>query len=163
MFYAPNTAAQDKAGLSDLQRSAALLRIGLSGSLRSMPIPLDDGRLVPARQIDYAGHPAGYVREPGEVVDYVENHDNPTLFDINALKLPLDTSSHDRARVQILALATVAFSQGVAYFHAGGELLRSKSLDRNSFNSGDAFNRLDWSGQSNQFGIGLPPSEVRIA
>lgn len=159
LFYAPNTAAQDKAGLSDLQRSAALLRIGLGGSLRSMPIPLDDGRLVPAEQIDYAGHPAGYVREPGEVVNYVENHDNPTLFDINALKLPLDTSSHDRARVQILALATVAFSQGVAYFHAGGELLRSKSLDRNSFNSGDAFNRLDWSGQSNQFGIGLPPSE----
>ncbi len=159
LFYAPNIAAQDKANLSDLQQAASLLRIGLSGSLRSMPIPLYDGSLAPAERIDYAGQPAGYVSEPGDVVNYVENHDNPTLFDINALKLPLDTSSHDRARVQILALATVALSQGVAYFHAGAELLRSKSLDRNSFNSGDAFNRIDWSGQTNHFGIGLPPSE----
>ena len=159
LFYAPNIAAQDKANLSDLQQAASLLRIGLSGSLRSMPIPLYDGSLAPAEQINYAGQPAGYVSEPGDVVNYVENHDNPTLFDINALKLPLDTSSHDRARVQILALATVALSQGVAYFHAGAELLRSKSLDRNSFNSGDAFNRIDWSGQTNHFGIGLPPSE----
>lgn len=159
LFYAPNAAAQGTASLSDLQRSATLQRIGMTGSLRSMPIPLFDGRLVAAEQIDYAGQPAGHVREPGEVVNYVENHDNPTLFDINLLKLPADTPSRERARVQILALATVAFSQGIAYFHAGGELLRSKSLDRNSFNSGDAFNRIDWSGQSNHFGLGLPPGE----
>jgi pullulanase len=36
------------------------------------------------------GQPAGYASQPGEVVNYVENHDNQTLFDINALKLPRD-------------------------------------------------------------------------
>ena len=36
--------------------------------------------------------------------------------------------------------------QGVAYFHAGIDTLRSKSLDRNSYDSGDWFNRIDWSG-----------------
>jgi pullulanase/glycogen debranching enzyme len=51
----------------------------------------------------------------------------------------------------------VAFSQGVAYFHAGQELLRSKSMDRNSFDSGDWFNRLDWTYSDNHFGTGLPP------
>ena len=59
----------------------------------------------------------------------------------------------------MLALATVAFAQGIAYFHAGGEILRSKSLDRNSFNSGDAFNRIDWTLRDNGFGLGLPPAE----
>ena len=36
----------------------------------------------------------------------------------------------------MLAAATVAFSQGVVFFHAGDELLRSKSLDRDSYGSG---------------------------
>jgi pullulanase/glycogen debranching enzyme len=46
----------------------------------------------------------------------------------------------------------------VAYFHAGSDILRSKSLDRNSFNSGDWFNRLDWTYRTNFFGTGLPPA-----
>ena len=47
----------------------------------------------------------------------------------------------------------------MAYFHAGSDILRSKSLDRNSFNSGDWFNRLDWTYRTNHFGTGLPPAE----
>jgi pullulanase len=90
------------------------------------------------------------------VVNYVENHDNLTLFDVNALKLPSGTSTEDRARVQILGAATVAFSQGIAYYHAGVDTLRSKSLDRNSYDSGDWFNRLDWTYADNNFGVGLP-------
>jgi pullulanase/glycogen debranching enzyme len=31
-------------------------------------------------------------------------------------------------------------------------------MDRNSYNSGDWFNRLDWTLQSNNFGVGLPPA-----
>jgi pullulanase/glycogen debranching enzyme len=46
----------------------------------------------------------------------------------------------------------------VAYFHAGVDTLRSKSLDKNSYDSGDWFNRLDWSYGDNNFGVGLPPS-----
>jgi pullulanase/glycogen debranching enzyme len=90
------------------------------------------------------------------VVNYVENHDNQTLFDINAYKLPTATSKEDRARAQMLGVAINAFSQGVAYFHAGIDTLRSKSMDRNSYNSGDWFNRLDWSYADNNFGVGLP-------
>ena len=32
-------------------------------------------------------------------------------------------------------------------------------MDRNSYDSGDWFNRLDWSYQSNHFGTGLPPKQ----
>ena len=41
---------------------------------------------MPLSSIDYNGQPAGYVLDPGEVVNYVENHDNQTLFDINAYR-----------------------------------------------------------------------------
>jgi pullulanase/glycogen debranching enzyme len=60
-------------------------------------------------------------------------------------------------RVQMLGAAINAFSQGVAYFHAGMDILRSKSMDGNSYDSGDWFNRLDWRYADNYFGSGAPP------
>jgi pullulanase/glycogen debranching enzyme len=117
-----------------------------------------DGARRPLSQFDYAGQPAGYAAQPGEVVNYVENHDNLTLFDLLALRLPRDVSREQRARAQVLGVALTAFSQGVAYLHAGVELLRSKSLDRDSYDSGDWFNRIDWSARDNGFGAGVPPA-----
>jgi pullulanase len=136
---------------------ADLLRVGLAGALENFQMTDRSGVRVPLARIDYNGQPAGYASQPSEVVNYVENHDNQTLFDNNAIKLPRDTPREDRARVQHLGAALVAFSQGIAYFHAGQEILRSKSLDRNSYDSGDWFNRLDWTLQDNGFGAGLPP------
>jgi pullulanase len=138
-------------------QQADLLRVGLAGTLERFEITDRNGHRVPLSRIDYNGQPAGYTSQPGEVVNYVENHDNQTLFDNNVAKLPPNTSRDDRARVQTLGAALIAFSQGIAYFHAGQEILRSKSLDRNSYDSGDWFNRLDWTLQDNGFGAGLPP------
>ena len=143
---------------TDLLRAADMVRVGLAGTIRSYAFMNADGVTRKLENMDYGGQPAGYASAPGETVNYVENHDNQTLYDANALKLPIGTSTADRARVQVLGLAMTAFSQGVAYFHAGAEILRSKSLDRNSFNSGDWFNRLDWSYRTNYFGTGLPPA-----
>ena len=56
-----------------------------------------------------------------------------------------------------IALATTALAQSPSFWHAGNDLLRSKSLDRNSYDSGDWFNRIDWSGRESTFGSGLPP------
>jgi pullulanase len=138
-------------------RAADLVRVGLAGTLRDFEFTDADGKLEPLREFRYGEQPAGYAAAPGEVVNYVENHDNQTLWDIDAWRLPAGTPSSERARVQLLAAALTAFSQGIAYFHAGIDVLRSKSLDRNSFDSGDWFNRLDWTYQDNHFGSGLPP------
>jgi pullulanase-type alpha-1,6-glucosidase len=162
LHYAPN-ALGGAATRAELLRAADLVRVGLAGTLRDYVLQTHDDSRLPLARIDYAGQPAGYAAAPGEVVNYVENHDNQTLFDNNAMKLPLDTSAEDRARVQLLGLATTLFSQGVAYVHAGAEILRSKSLDRNSFDSGDWFNRLDWSLADNHFGTGLPPAPDNAA
>ncbi len=160
LFYAPNALAQGKATAADLQRTADMVRVCLAGSLRAYEMQTHTGERLPLGRLVYGGNqPAGYVSQPAEVVNYVENHDNQTLFDALVFKLPADTPREDRARVQTLASAVVAFSQGIAYFHAGQELLRSKSMDRNSFDSGDWFNRIDWSGQTNHFGSGLPPRQ----
>ena len=45
-------------------------------------------------------------------------------------------SIEQRARMASLAHWMVALSQGLVFFHAGDELLRSKSLDRDSYDSG---------------------------
>jgi pullulanase len=156
LHYAPNEEGRDATRV-DLLRAADLVRVGLAGSLRDYAMTDHRGESVTLQQIDYVGQPAGYVSQPGEVVNYVENHDNPTLFDINVLKLPRDTPRAERARVQLLGAALVAFSQGLPYYHAGIDTLRSKSLDRNSFDSGDWFNRVDWTYEDNFFGTGLPP------
>ncbi len=159
LFYDRNASAPSSVARKDLMQAADLVRVGLAGSLRGYRLQTFDGSVRTLEQITYGGNqPAGYVTAPAEVVNYVENHDNQTLYDLNAFKLPPATSSAERARVQILAAALNAFSQGIAYFHAGMELLRSKSLDRNSFNSGDWFNRVDWTGRDNYFGSGLPPA-----
>ena len=154
-FYDPNGFGH--ATREDLLAAADMIRIGLAGSVRDMTLTTWRGQALALDRIPYGSQPAGYASAPGEAVNYVENHDNQTLFDNDVLKLPLATSRADRARVQILGAAVVAFSQGVAYFHAGVDLLRSKSFDRNSFDSGDWFNRLDWSARDNGFGAGLPP------
>ena len=157
LAYAPNARARGKATRRELLHAADLARAGLAGTLRDYRMPLADGRVASLSALDYKGMEAGYASQPGEVVNYVENHDNPTLWDIDALKLPQATTSEERARVQLLGAAFVAFSQGIPYFHAGMDLLRSKSLDRNSFDSGDWFNRLDWTYSDNGFAAGLPP------
>lgn len=142
-----------------LRRQADLIRVGLAGTLRDYRMTAHDGVERALSEIDYAGQPAGYAMRPDEVVNYVENHDNHTLFDIGVFRLPPDADADTRVRTQVLALATTAFSQGIAYLHAGVELLRSKSLDRNSYDSGDWFNRVDWTGAKHGFGTGLPPAQ----
>ena len=67
------------------------------------------------------------------------------------------TAMADRVRMNTIALATTALGQSPSFWHAGNDLLRSKSLDRNSYDSGDWFNRIDWSGRESTFGSGLPP------
>lgn len=155
LFYDDNGSGGGKT-VNDLLHAGDIVKVGLAGSIRDYPLVTSDDQTVQLQQIDYFGQPAGYVTDPQEVVNYFENHDNQTMFDNNVYKLPVATSGEDRVRSQMLAVALDAFSQGVAYFHAGVETLRSKSMDQNSFNSGDWFNRLDWTFTDNNFGVGAP-------
>ncbi|AEG43559.1 pullulanase-type alpha-1,6-glucosidase [Isoptericola variabilis] len=142
--------------LADLRHQTDLVRLGLAGNLRDYELLASDGEVKRGEELDYRGSPAGYAESPEEVVTYVDAHDNETLFDLLTLKLPEDTPMDDRVRMNTVSLATAALAQTPAFWHAGTDLLRSKSLDRNSYDSGDWFNAIDWSGQDNGFGRGLP-------
>ncbi|MGW4195709.1 pullulanase-type alpha-1,6-glucosidase [Streptomyces sp. NPDC005004] len=150
------TPAEQKARLLHYQD---LIKVGLSGNLAKYRFTDTDGKAVTGAEIDYNGAPAGYAAAPGDALAYVDAHDNESLFDALAYKLPAGTGASDRARMQVLAMATAALSQGPALSQAGTDLLRSKSLDRNSFDSGDWFNAIHWNcADGNGFGRGLPPA-----
>ncbi|MGW9629467.1 pullulanase-type alpha-1,6-glucosidase [Agromyces sp. NPDC055520] len=142
--------------LTDLGHQTDLVKLGLAGNLRGYELTDASGQVVRGDALDYRGSPAGYADQPDEVINYVDAHDNETLYDLSVFKLPTGTSMADRVRMNTLELATVTLSQSPSFWHAGTELLRSKSLDRNSYNSGDWFNRIDWTGQESTFGSGLP-------
>ncbi|HET9873468.1 MAG TPA: pullulanase-type alpha-1,6-glucosidase [Propionibacteriaceae bacterium] len=153
----PNDAPQPDAR-ARMRTATDLAQLGLAGNLRSYRFTSSTGRPVSGEQVRYNGAAAGYADEPDEVVSYVDAHDNETLFDELAYKLPRSTAMADRIRMNTLALSMTALAQTPCLWHAGTDLLRSKSLDRNSYNSGDWFNVLDWTGANNGFGRGLPPA-----
>jgi len=138
---------------------ADLIQLGLAGTLRDFAfVSQRYGAALRGDQLDYNGGPAGYADAPDEVVNYVDAHDNETLFDALTLKLPVDTPMADRIRANTFCLAIPTLGQSPVMWHAGTDFLRSKSLDRNSYDSGDWFNYLDFSLRDNGFGAGLPPA-----
>ena len=143
---------------ASLKLDTDLLQLGLAGNLKAYQFRSQvTGQPVTGAGVDYKGQPAGYADQPDEVITYVDAHDNETLFDALTYKLPVATSMADRVRMNTLSLSTTALAQTPSFWHAGADLLRSKSLARDSYNSGDWFNRLDWTGVDNGFGHGLPP------
>lgn len=136
----------------NLLRQTDILKISLAGSLRDFSIIDHTGSTKKASDIDGAG----YTLDPQETINYVEAHDNETLFDMIQYKAPITTTMDERLRMQHLGNAFVLLAQGVPFLHAGQEMLRSKSTDRNSYDSGDWFNVLDFSYQENGWGRGLP-------
>jgi pullulanase-type alpha-1,6-glucosidase len=154
----PNGAEINAGATASLAHDTDLVQLGLAGNLRSFSFRDNaSGTVVRGDKVDYNGSPAGYADQPDEVVSYVDAHDNETLWDSLTFKLPVATSMADRVRMNSVSLATTALSQTPSFWHAGADLLRSKSLNRNSYDSGDWFNTLDWTGADNGFGHGLPP------
>lgn len=161
LYHDPNGLYQGEAWEQSkkLLTTTDWIRIGLAGNLKNFRLVNAQGQTVTGRQIEYRGHQAGYTHDPGESINYASAHDNETLFDAVQLKAPLHNPMEARVRMHALALSLVMLGQGIPFFLAGDDLLRSKSLDRNSFNSGDWFNALDFSMQTSNWGVGLPPGE----
>lgn len=125
------------------------VRNGLAGNIRGGKWP----------NIDPVGT---YTEDPQETINHITVHDNYTLFDELQLRHGFAAAGRDDLAITLrrhrLALSAVAMGQGVPFFHAGVDVLRSKSGDRNSYNSGDWFNYVDWTYQDNNWAVGLPPN-----
>lgn len=94
-----------------------------------------------------------------ESINYVTAHDNLNLWDKIACSLgaenlavepyaPLeggrDLFENDAVKSALLANGIILTSQGIPFFQAGDELLRSKFGDCNSYASSDLINKIRW-------------------
>ncbi len=167
LFSDPNDAPVNGSGFEQrraLARAADLVQLGLAGTMRDYAfVSQERSAAVRGSELDYAGVSAGYTEHPDEAVNYVDAHDNETLFDALTMKLPVRTPMAQRVRANTLCLALATLGQSPVMWHAGSDFLRSKSLDRNSYDSGDWFNYLDFSLTDNGFGAGLPPAPDNAA
>lgn len=162
LFLEPN--GHDHGDEANTERMLAVskdhIQVGMAANLKEFVLTDFGGQEVKGSDVlTHDGLPIAYALCPSETINYISAHDNETLFDIVSLKTPVDISLEDRCKMNHLASSILALSQGIPFFHSGDELLRSKSLDRDSYNSGDWFNRLDFSYCSNNWGVGLPPKE----
>jgi len=156
----PNGIGDDR--LSELLVLADRTRSSLTGGLKDYTFETHTGEVLSAYEIDYSGLPTGYTDDPQEQIAYIAAHDNETLLDGIQLKAPESVSIADRARMQNFSTSLVMLGQGIPFIHAGQDFLRSKSMDRDSFNSGDWFNAIDWTFNESGWGKGLPIAEKNL-
>ena len=80
---------------------------------------------------------------PHQAINYVECHDNATVFDYFDIQNP-NISLRQRLANSRLALHIVLLAQGVPFLHSGQEFYRTKNLIDNTYNLPDEINKLDW-------------------
>lgn len=81
--------------------------------------------------------------KPEQSLNYLECHDNATLFDYFQVEDP-DFTEHAQKRASSFGLQLVLISQGLTFIHSGQEFFRTKDGIDNSYNIPDSINRLDW-------------------
>ena len=78
---------------------------------------------------------------PNQVVNYIECHDNHTLYD----KLKLTVKDENEVKyMHRLGSSIILLSQGIPFIHAGQEFLRTKNGIENSYNASDSINKIHW-------------------
>ncbi|MFB4163079.1 type I pullulanase [Alteribacillus sp. JSM 102045] len=84
----------------------------------------------------------GMFLEASQSINYVECHDNYTLWD----QLSVDTECTEQERMKMHRLATVMVftAQGIPFLHAGQEFFRTKFGVENSYNAPVWINQIDW-------------------
>jgi len=139
-------------GKDDNLRKQDLIRIGLAGTLKNYVLESYQGIAGPASSFNNAG----YAEDPADIINYVSKHDNETLWDKLQYGLNPNMTISERVRSQNIAIAIPLLSQGIPFMQMGSDMLRSKSMDRDSYDSGDWFNFVDFTKQTNNFAVGLP-------
>ena len=131
------------------------IRLSMAGAVSAFP---------GSAGISFNGSTVAFATNPDENVNYIGSHDGQTVWDIAQYKHPTTLSTADRVRAHVVGLSTVLLGQGVPFLMAGDEILRSKAFSANSYNSGDWFNRIDWTLNTNYISagtqtMGLPASD----
>lgn len=159
LYTTPNELRSEADSQEKYLLLADQLRVGLAGNLANFPLMNANNEQVTGKDIPYGDQPTGYALDPADTINYVSKHDNQTLWDNNQYRNNFDLNIDDRVRLQVLSLSYPLLAQGIPFLHMGSEFLRSKSYLRDSYDYGHWFNKVDFSMQSNNYNVGLPPHE----
>ena len=117
---------------------------GSSGQISDAGYPAGNlGLLHDAKQVMCASVLEGRYDAPFKAVNYIECHDNHTLWDKNR-KACEGMPRSERIRRQVLANAMVLFAQGIPFIHSGQEFGRTKNNLDNTYNRSDHYNMIDY-------------------
>ena len=136
---------------SDDHKGALLA--GIPGEEESLKFGIVGGIAHPQvdmTKVNYDKKP--WTNNPTEQVSYVSCHDDMCLVDRLKASIPSLTDKNipekerkaELIRIDQLAQTAVFTSQGVPFILSGEEMLRDKKGVRNSYNSPDSINHLDW-------------------
>lgn len=76
-------------------------------------------------------------------INYVECHDNGTIFDVIDQTLPNETMEDKIGRLSLIN-KTILLSYGIPFFHMGQEIGLSKHFHTNTYNEGDFYNQFNY-------------------
>lgn len=160
-----NTPPDLKSQREKLLHLGDVIKAGLAGNLRDYLLRDAQGGMTTAGNLRFRGEAVAGAAQAIETINYVSAHDGYSLWDAIQAKAPFYTAGREprltsldeKQRMQQMALALPLLSQGIPFIEAGSELLRSKSGDQDSYDSGDFFNRILWGEVESTWGQGLPP------
>ena len=112
---------------------AESIKFGIVGAIEHPDVDME--------KVNYTDEP--WTIEPWQHVSYVSCHDDMCLFDRLTKSFP-KADEETIIRLAMLAFTPVLLSQGIPFLFAGEEVLRSKQGVRNSYNSPDIINQIDW-------------------
>lgn len=92
---------------------------------------------------------------PLETINYVECHDNHTLWDRLLISTADDASvtEADRRAMDKLAAVLLLTAQGIPFLQAGQDFLRTKGGDHNSYNKPDSVNMIRWQKKAENYDV----------
>lgn len=88
-------------------------------------------------------YPASWAAQPTQMISYISCHDDHCIGDRLLITAP-KADTKQRMRLLKLAETAVFTSQGVPFIFTGDELMRDKKGVKNSYNSPDSINVIDW-------------------
>lgn len=80
---------------------------------------------------------------PNQVIQYVEAHDDYTLFDQLSIACEKENINSIK-KMHKMATSLVLLSYGIPFIHSGQEFFRTKYKIKNSYKSNDNINKFDW-------------------
>ena len=102
----------------------------------------------------FIGLAGTWCKTPSQSINYASCHDNATLWD-RLQESRADASKADLIKMNNLTAAIYMTAQGVPFFQAGEEMLRTKVnaqgvYEHNSYNLPDSINSIKWSTLDNE-------------